>query len=304
MKRVLITGEGSYIGTSVEKWLLAYNRESEAFIPGRPSYQTDTISIRGEAWKDYDFSSYDTVFHVAGIAHADVMKASEVTKKLYYRVNCDLALETAKKARRQGVKQFIYMSSIIVYGESAPVGKSRTITGKTKPKPANFYGASKLKAEKQLLALSDERFRVAILRPPMIYGKNSKGNYSLLAKTAGILPIFPDIKNERSMLYVENLGEFVRLLMESGEGGIFYPQNREYTTTSQMVRAIAEVKGKKIRLCPILNGLVYLGAKVPGSVGRMVNKAFGSLKYDREMSRKPEGYQLFSLKESIERTES
>ena len=131
-----------------------------------------------------DFSNYDSIFHVSGIAHADIDRVSEEEKQLYYKVNCELAVETAIKAKEQGVKQFIYMSSIIVYGESAPVGKQKIITEQSKPNPTNFYGDSKWKAEKKLKTLADESFAIAIIRPPFIYGKGSKGNYPLLARIA------------------------------------------------------------------------------------------------------------------------
>ncbi len=299
MKRILITGAGSYIGTSVERYLQEYNASS-----GREMYRIDTISLLEESWKSYDFAPYDAVFHVAGIAHADVGNVSDDTKALYYQVNRDLAYETAGKARDQGVKQFIYMSSVIVYGDSAPVGQKKHITEQTPLSPANFYGDSKKQAEEALLPLMNEEFQVAVLRPPMIYGKNSKGNYPLLAGLAGVAPVFPDILNERSMLYVENLAEFIRLLVESGKGGIFYPQNAEYTTTSQMVKAIGQVKGKRVRLWKVLNPLVLLASHIPGKIGGLADKAFGSLTIDQSLSRKDfDGYQIFSLEESIRRTE-
>ena len=299
MKRILITGAGSYIGTSVERYLQEYNASS-----GREMYRIDTISLLEESWKSYDFAPYDAVFHVAGIAHADVGNVSDDTKALYYQVNRDLAYEIAGTARDQGVKQFIYMSSVIVYGDSAPVGQKKHITEQTPLSPANFYGDSKKQAEEALLPLMNEEFQVAVLRPPMIYGKNSKGNYPLLAGLAGVAPVFPDILNERSMLYVENLAEFIRLLVESGKGGIFYPQNAEYTTTSQMVKAIGQVKGKRVRLWKVLNPLVLLASHIPGKIGGLADKAFGSLTIDQSLSRKDfDGYQIFSLEESIRRTE-
>jgi len=204
----------------------------------------------------------------------------------------------------QQVKQFLYMSSVIVYGDSAPIGKTKHITASCEPSPRNFYGDSKKQAEERLLMLDTQAFRVAVLRPPMIYGRNSKGNYPLLSKLAGILPVFPDIENERSMLYIENLAEFVRLLVEDGRGGIFFPQNAEYTTTSHMVKAIASAKGRKIRLCKWLNPLVYIAGKVPGKIGRLVQKAFGSLTVDQKLSLSEIGdYRIYSLEESIQRTE-
>lgn len=298
MKRILITGAGSYIGTNVEQYLARYNAEQ-----GYEHYRIDTISQKEEDWENYNFALYDVVFDVTGIAHADIGKVTEEEKALYYQVNCDLAVKTAVKAKAEGVKQFIYMSSIIVYGESAPVGQKKHITQETVPGPSNFYGDSKWQAECQLAPLATEGFKVAILRPPFIYGAGSKGNYPTLAKLAKKLPVFPTISNERSMLYIENLCEFVRLLIESGEGGVFYPQNAEYSTTFEMVNYIAKSHGKHIYGCGVLNPFVKLASKCPGKIGRLTNKAFGSLTYDKSMSRGVGEYQVYSLKESIERTE-
>lgn len=295
MKRVLITGAGSYIGISVENWL------NQSKFSG--CYQVDTIDMRGEDWRNKDFSDYDTVFHVAGIAHADIGKVTEEQKKMYYRVNCDLAVETAKKAKLAGVKQFIYMSSIIVYGEGSSIRKKRVIRRDTKPSPSNFYGDSKWKAEQKLTPLESESFHVAILRPPMIYGKGSKGNYPLMAKMAKKFPLFPDIENERSMLYIGNLCEFVRLLVEEERGGVYFPQNQEYVKTSEMVRLISAIHRKRIHLLKAINWAVYLASYCPGKIGKMVNKAFGSLIYQDVPVDLRENYQIYHLKDSIRMTE-
>lgn len=295
MKRVLITGAGSYIGTSFENWV----RER---YPGE--FSVDTVDMVDGSWRGKCFSGYDAVFHVAGIAHADVGRVSEERKALYYKVNRDLAIETARKARAEGVKQFIFMSSMIIYGESAGLGKRKVITRETKPHPANFYGDSKWQADKGVRKLASEAFHVAVLRPPMIYGKGSKGNYPLLAKLAKKLPIFPDIENERSMLYIGNLCEFLCRLIRSGEGGIYFPQNAEYVKTSEMVRLIAEASGHKIWVTKALNPAVWVLGMMPGKMGRLIGKAFGSVVY--ECNNEPQflnNYQVFSFQESIKHTE-
>lgn len=298
MKNLLITGANSYLGNSIKHYLEAY----QAAHTGE-RWRADSISLRGDAWEQASFSGYDTVLHMAGIAHADTGKASEETRQAYYRVNRDLAVRTAKKARAEGVRQFVYMSSVIVYGDSAPVGKRKLITEDTEPAPANFYGDSKLQAELSLRELQTEGFRVAIIRAPMIYGKGSKGNFPMLLKLAGKTPVFPHIQNQRSMLYVENLAEFIRLLAEAGIGGTFFPQNGEYVETAEMVRLIGEALGRRIRLCGWLNPAVRLAALMPGKPGAMAQKAFGSLAIDKELScREITGYQLFSLEESIRRS--
>ncbi len=290
MKKILITGANSYIGVSFENYI-------KANCPKQ--YAVDTVDMVNGSWREKDFSAYDTVFHVAGIAHADVGKVSDEIKAKYYAVNTDLTVETAKKAKADGVKQFIFMSSAIVYGESAPIGKTKVITKDSKPVPANFYGDSKLQAENGILPLQDENFNVVVLRPPMIYGKGSKGNYPVLSKFAKKLPIFPYVKNERSMLYVENLCEFVRLMVENEEHGIFHPQNSEYSNTSELVKIIAGVYGKKI---VIVKGFTW-ALKIMSLLTGLVNKAFGSMSYDISISEYRDSYVVCGLKESIERTE-
>lgn len=290
MKRILITGANSYIGTSFEKCI----------IDNYPNdYSIDTLDMLDPNWKEYDFTPYDVVFHVAGIAHADVGHVSEETKQLYYNVNTDLTVETALKSKKSGVRQFIYMSSIIVYGESAPVGKKKIITPETKPEPANFYGDSKLQADLKLQSINDKTFKVCILRPPMIYGPGSKGNYPLLSKLAKKLPIFPDIKNERSMLYIGNLCFFIKECIDSECKGIYFPQNAEHVSTSQMVKEIAKANGRNIHLTKLLNPFVFILSKFPGKIGGMCNKAFGSICY-----RSNQSVNKYSLNVSIKITEN
>lgn len=252
MKYVLITGANSYIGTSFETYAFEHYPEE---------FQIDTIDMIDGSWRDKDFSSYDIVFHVAGIAHADVGKVTKEIKAKYYAVNTDLAIEAAKKAKEDGVKQFVFMSSSIIYGDSAPYGKKKHITKDTKPYPSNFYGDSKWRADKGVRKLADENFTVTVLRPPMIYGKGSKGNYPTLAKIAKKLPIFPDVKNERSMLYIENLCEFLCQVMMRGEGGIFWPQNAEYSSTSEIVKEIARISDHRILISKVFNPAVIIASK-------------------------------------------
>lgn len=290
MKKILITGANSYIGTSFE------NHINENYSD---KYCVDTVDMIDDSWREKTFSEYDVVYHVAGIAHSDTGKVSTEQKQFYYQINTDLTIETAKKAKTDGVKQFIFMSSAIVYGDSAPIGKKKVITKDTPLTPANFYGDSKVQAENGIASLSDNSFKVVILRPPMIYGKGSKGNYPQLSKFAQKLPFFPDVKNERSMLYIGNLVEFVRLIIENDESGVFYPQNAQYTSTSEMVKAIADAHGKKIHL---IKGFSWL-LKIMSHVTGLVNKAFGNLSYDMSLSEYKDNYRLYSLEESIIQTE-
>ena len=298
VKKVLITGAGSYIGETFRAYAGKHY----------PALHIDAVDMLDGSWKKADFSSFDIVYHVAGIAHADVGNVSEETKEKYYKVNTDLAVEVAEKAKAEGVKEFIFMSSMIVYGDSVPFGIKKVVDEHTVPHPANFYGDSKLQADVAVRDLADDKFKVIVLRPPMIYGKGSKGNYPTLAKLAKKLPVFPKIENERSMLHIDNLCEFlcqIMLVKEVKENAVvLIPQNAEWTKISEMVREIADVSGKSIKLLKVLNPAVWLGSKVPGKIGGLVNKAFGNSCYAQSMS-VYEGidYQKVDLKESIRRTE-
>jgi UDP-glucose 4-epimerase len=284
MKSILITGKNSYIGTSLENWLM---REPD-------KYKVDTVDMKDGSWKEKDFSEYDVVFHVAGIAH---VSSDPKMEDLYYKVNRDLTIETAEKAKAEGVKQFIFMSSIIVYGESS--SSKRVIDRDTVPTPSNFYGNSKLQAEEGIKDLESDDFRIVVVRPPMIYGKGSKGNYPRLANMAKKIPLFPDIDNERSMLHIDNLCEFIKVMIDHEEMGLYFPQNKEYVKTSELVKTIAEVHGKKIWMTKLFNPVL----KLMFGIG-IVNKVFGNLVYEKSMSDYDKvNYRIRTFKESIELTE-
>ena len=294
MKKVLITGANSYIGSSFENYVKKHYCTE---------LKIDTVDMIDGSWREKDFSTYEIVFHVAGLAHADVGNVSAEIKKKYYSINTDLAVETAKKAKSDGVRQFVFMSSVIIYGESAPCGTLKKITKETVPKPANFYGDSKWQADKAIREYASDEFTVTIIRPPMIYGRCSKGNYLKLSRLAKMLPIFPNIDNERSMLYIENLCEFLAQVMIREEGGIFFPQNAEYSRTSDLVKYIAIANNHKIVVTRLLNWCIYLARFIPGRCSGIANKAFGNLVYDKSMSQYDFTYQIVNLKESIKRTE-
>lgn len=289
MKKILITGANSYIGMSVEKYLINWNN----------SYSVDTLDMLDADWRRKDFGKYDIVYHVAGIAHADVGAVTEEQKQLYYDVNTNLAIDVAEKAKKDGVGQFIFMSSMIVYSGC----KEKIISRNTMPIPQNFYGDSKLQAEIGINKLASEKFHVVILRPPMIYGKDSKGNYQRLAKLAVKTPIFPMVNNKRSMLYIENLCEFVRLMIENDESGVFFPQNAEYTNTTEMVRMIAKKHNHGVLVVHGVSWIIWMLQKIPGKIGTLVSKAFGDSAYEMDMSIYKERYCIYSLQQSIEITE-
>lgn len=283
--RVLITGKDSYIGVSFEKWVKNIN----------PEWDIDTICLKDSTWKTISFSDYDTILHVAGIAH---VSADPKLEELYYRVNRDLAVEVAQKAKEDRVKQFIFMSSMIIYGADEGVGISNVITKDTKPQPLNFYGDSKLQADLAIQAMSDEKFKIAIIRTPMVYGPNSKGNFPKLIKIAKITPIFPLLKNYRSMIYIDNLTEFIRLLILSKQSGIYFPQNNELVGTVDIMMELAENFDKKIYFTTVFNPLLRGMSKYVG----IVNKIFGNKVYHEEISNSfSNGYCVVTFKESIKK---
>jgi nucleoside-diphosphate-sugar epimerase len=277
MKKILITGKNSYVGTSLEKWLGSY--------PDR--YSIDSISLRNDSWKEKDFSEYDVVFHVAGIAH---IKETRDNQELYYNVNRDLAYEIAQKAKQDGVGQFVFLSSMSVYGIEYGV-----INKNTPVKPSSAYGKSKFEAEELINKLKDDSFIVATLRPPMVYGRGCRGNYPKLARLALKTPIFPKVDNKRSMIYIDNLSEFVKQLIDNEGRGLFFPQNADYVNTSEMVRMIAEVHGKRVLMTKLFNPLLRL-LNIS-----TVNKVFGNLVYDKSMS---SNINLVPFSETIKETEN
>lgn len=283
MKNILITSAGSYVGESVRRYILAKDS----------SYQIDAVDTVGDNWKKVDYTKYDVVFHVAGIAHVN---ADPKMEPLYYKVNRDLTIEVAKHAKAAGVKQFIFMSSQIVFHESRSL-KAEVLTTETKPAPNGFYGDSKLQAENGLHELESEEFKVCILRPCMIYGPNAKGNFPRLAKLACKTPVFPEWHNKRSMLYIDNLAEFVKQAIERELEGTFYPQNRELADTVEIIRFFAKEVGHKVWITRLFNPFIWLGSFIL----QPINKMFATYYYDPKMSKMEFDYQLVSFEESLKK---
>jgi nucleoside-diphosphate-sugar epimerase len=277
LKKVLITGANSYVGTNVEKWLM---KEPENFY-------VETLDMKDPNWKSFDFSRFDVVFHVAGIAHVSTKKSM---KDSYFKINRDLAFETARVSKTAGIKQFIFMSSMIVYNS-----KETKITADTKPNPDNFYGLSKLEAEEQISRLQSDSFRTVILRPPMIYGPNSKGNFLKLKILAKKTLIFPDIKNKRSMLYIDNLCHVIKEIIKLNNNGVYFPQNQQYSSTSSIVREFGNLLNKRIYFTKLFNPLI----KVFRIKISLFNKLFSDLYYDHSLSLNVIDQSAVSLKESI-----
>lgn len=274
MKKVCVLGANSYIGMSFERWI---TEEQEDYLV----YTIDTLKAD---INEFSFSNIDIVLCVIGIAHKKVKN-----KSLYYKVNRDLVINCAKKAKKEGVKQFIVLSSMSIFGKN-----TGRITRQTTPVPVTDYGKSKLEADNYLLSISNDKFKVCIVRPPMVYGKNCKGNYQLLRKFALISPLFLKLKNQRSMIYIDNLSYFFVFLMNTKSQGIFYPQNPFYTNTTEMVKLISKSNCKKIICIPFPKKLLLM---LPIN---KIKKVFGDLVYDFHDDI---DYPYTSLKETINLSE-
>lgn len=273
-KKILITGAGSYIGDSVREYLLSSDS----------SYQVDILDVKNVLPTVENFQGYDVVLNVAGIAH---IKETSSNKALYYKVNRDLAIEIAKLALEAKVGQLILLSSMSVYGK-----EQGHITRQTKPNPTNSYGDSKLQADLKIEKIVSDRMKLAILRPPMVYGKGCKGNYQTLRSFALTSPIFANYKNRRSMVYIGNLCEFVKEVIDKEKEGIFFPQNKEYVNTTTMIRTIATSHNKKIVTFSFLNPIIRI---TPLNVFK---KVFGNLTYE-----KVDLVEKYNFQESIIKTE-
>jgi nucleoside-diphosphate-sugar epimerase len=261
-KKILIIGVTSYIGTSFANWVLKYPHQ----------YIVESCSSRDGLWKSVDFSMYDAVINVAGICHVD---ADPKMEALYYRINRDLCEELAKKSKESGVKQFIFLSSMIVFDNL-----TGEITNQTIPNPNNFYGKSKLQADQKIHSLQSDLFNVVSIRPPIVYGPNSNGNFQKLYNFSVWSPLFPNLNNKRSMIYIDNLSEFIRLTIDNFCHGIFYPQNNEYVNVSETAQLISALEGRKIYLTQIFNPLIrlFLGNR------NIINKIFADYYYHQDMS--------------------
>lgn len=277
MKKILVTGTNSYIGTSFEKWVSQYPEK----------YSVEKISLRDSLWRGISFKDYDAVYHTAAIVHVKVNDESE-----YYRVNKELTIELAQKAKREGVKQFIFLSTMGVYGTETGYIKKDTL-----PTPKTHYAKSKYEAEQALNEMNTSYFNIAILRPPIVYGENCPGNFTRLINVTLKLPIFPEIKNERSMIYINNLSEFVRLIIDQSRNGLFFPQNEEYVCTSHLVKTIARVHEKRVWMTKLFNPILrILNIST-------VNKVFGNFVYEKELSKIGSQYSTCSFEESIRNSE-
>ena len=285
--RVLVTGENSYAGRQFEERMLELNSE----------WKIDFLSVRDDEWKLKNFSGYDALYHVAAIVHQKEKKENEA---LYYKINSDLTYELAIKAKSEGVKSFIFLSTMAVYGLIGKIGEDTVISKETKEIPTSYYGKSKLEAEQKISVLQSDDFQVSILRIPMIYGYGCPGNYSALSKLAKKIPLFPKLNNKRSLIYIDHLSDLVRYLIINKISGLFLVKNPEDVNTLAMVNEIAKNNNRKIINSNILSFFI----KIFGNKFSITRKMFGSIIYKNEDCKIDDfQYTKLSFEESIARAE-
>lgn len=283
MKKILIVGKDSYIGEAINAWLCGFQRK----------YLVEIVSPLDGKWKEVDFSQFDTVINLAGIAH--IKNITEAMKDLFYSVNRDLVIQLGKWAKQHQVRHFVNFSSMNVYGDFCGSVRDRENVA-----PSSFYGDSKLQGDEGLFELVAADFMVSCIRPPFVYGKGCKGNYNTISKIAKNTPVFPNYTNKKSMIYIDNLCEFVRLLVDNPETGVFTPQNRELVSTAELVREISIISGNRIWFTKLFNMCIYIVMKYI----RSVRRAFADDCYILELSNYFDfAYCVVEFKESIRRTE-
>lgn len=231
MKNILLTGANGYLGSS---FINQY----------RNKYKFEKFSLLTQKLKDVNFEGINTVLHCAALVH----QKTEHSYEKYQEINVEYPVKLAKLAKQNGVKQFIFISTVAVYGEDV-----EKIDENTRCNPITPYGKSKFEAEKQLLELNDKNFIVSIIRPPMIYGKNAPGNIDSLVTLVRKIPIIPlgQINNKRSFIYVDNLCYIIDELITQEKEGIFLASDDNALSTSVLIELIAKNLDKKIYLIKI-----------------------------------------------------
>ncbi len=260
--KLLITGSNGFVGN----YFINQYKEK---------YEIKTFSFLKDDINSLDCSDVDVVFHLSALVH----QMDGASKEEYEKVNVTQTLQLAKKAKECGVKQFVFMSTVKVYGEET----ESVYTEKSICNPEDEYGKSKLKAEKLLLEVESENFRVSIIRTPIIYGYGVKANIKSLVKLVNKIPILPfgDIENRRSMVYIGNLCHLVDVVIDQQKAGIFLASDDEPLSTTRLIELIAKNLGKKVYLVKIPFFETLLKLLKPSFYKRL----YGSLKVDNSITK-------------------
>ena len=281
--KVLIVGKNSYIARRTGAWF------EKKPVPAEVEY----ISVRDESWKQTDLTPYDAVIYTAAIVH----RKDEVPLETYDAGNAQQPFEFAQAAKAAGVKQFVFLSTMGVYGQDKKLPAGNIVDENTLLKPFPGYGSSKLKGEQMIQGLQDEKFHVSIIRPANVYGKGCKGGYiSGFAKITATLPVLPRAfeESKQGMLFVDNLAELCWLAANSDCSGVYPAQDRTPVSAYDIMRAMADC------ICPKKKALRGQAALKLIQGNGLVNKLFGGVSYAEDYAKCPLGdYQLVEFRDAI-----
>jgi nucleoside-diphosphate-sugar epimerase len=281
MTKVLITGANSFVGTN-------FRRFSQ--YP-----DIDEVSLLNNRIEDIEFKKYDVVLHLAAIVH----QSKKIEEQEYYHINRDLCLKVAKLAKRDGVKQFIFLSTTKVYGDF--YAGSDPWNEDSECHPADAYGKSKYEAELALRTLENPGFIVSIIRTPVVYGSGVKANMLRLIYLIEKVPLLPfkNVYNSRSYTYIENLVGYIDRIIELRASGTFLVTDNSSISTSDMVKLMAKYLHKNIVLFKVPGLFVkFAGIFAPGVHKRL----FGSFCLNNSKTNERLNYkQLFSTEDGIGR---
>lgn len=244
-----IIGASGFVGRALVQDLIA-DTEDRPRLFGRRKSTVSGCPVEELTTKPGSFDGLRCVVHLAAITN------SRAPEDELERANVEFAGEVTKAAAQAGVRRFVFVSSLAVYGRTVP----QPIVPETHFNPANAYGRSKISAEALLRKIADESgMELVILRPPMVYGAGSKGNFSLLARLIQMgLPLpFGSAKAQRSFCSIGNLVSAIRHAMFRAEpGSMLIPADPDDVDTATLVTRMAEMMERPLRLVPVSKRLV------------------------------------------------
>jgi len=310
MKKFLVTGANGFVGRAVCRNLLAHGFQVRAALrnPAAAPVGTEAVRIEdigpGSDWRAA-LAGVEGVIHLAARVH--VMREEEADPLAAFRyVNSFGTRTLAEQAAAAGAQRFIFLSTIKVNGEATAPG--HPFTAWDQPQPEDAYGRSKYEAEEGLRGLALETgLKVAVIRPPLVYGPGVKGNFLQLLRLAmreWPLPLGA-IENRRSLVYVETLADLVRTCAEEGAPlpfEIFLVRDGEDLSTPELVRRLTLALGKKARFISISERMLALAGRLSGRSG-VIERLTGSLTVDDGPTRERLDWQPpFSVDQGLSET--
>lgn len=264
--KILITGSNGYVG---KNFIDAY----------KSKYDFCKFSLLKKPLEGLQLDNIDAVLHCAALVH----QGKEKCFQEYYDVNVKYPVSLAKKSKESGVKQFIFISTVSVYGEGESL-----ITEDTICCPKTPYGKSKLMAEIELRKLEEDNFVVSIIRAPMVYGSSAPGNMAALISLVKKVRVIPlgNIENKRSFVYIVNLLHLIDCVIEKKKNGLFLACDDEALGTSKLIEFIAKGLDKKITLIRVPFFQIILKFIKPS----IHDSLYGTLKINNQVTKKKLNY--------------